>query len=467
MTAAPDVAPVLPARVRRQPIEQARERVLALLTDPAPPLGPSVEPCVCGAPRWEHTGPSRSGKCPRTDCSRYRRDLVDSLVEKALAGMASTFGDDLKAYERRERSKRIKRPEGTLGIGPSDTTSCPRKIEYRERPPADFVPDPEDKRPARIGGMIHRDWQTVSQALYPWRLHEYGVTIPGLDTPNSRVDRYDPVTAVLDDGKTAGNWAWDNLAASGPEEAVWEQVMVYGLALTRMGLPVRTVRLVYIKRENGHDEVFERPYDEEMAQRALDRLLGYAAVLDAGGHLPRGEGRTGPSTDGLCRGCFARTHCWNLTRAAALGRSGESLTILGETPEDAEVEFFAAGVYDAKQRKTAAEKQEKEGLAILEGVAPGTYGAFEVGEGGRWMPDLKRKLAAVEAHYVEPDGTRPPLAEIETPKRRDSWTTVKPVRAAKRAKGKAPTPPPTPDEVLQAAQVEPVIEAASTDEASA
>lgn len=442
-----DPRPVLPLRVARLPIDAARERVLAIMTEPDQPHGPRPETCMCGAPRWEHTGKSFSGKCLRTECQRYRRDVVDVLVEKALTASVMTFGDELREFERRERAKRTRRAEGTLGIGPSDTTSCPRKIEYRERPPADFVPDPEDKRPARIGGMIHRDWQNVSQALYSWRLHEFNVQIPGLDTKNSRVDRYDPVTAVLDDGKTAGNWAWDHLGDEGPDEDVWEQVQIYGLALNRMGLPVRTVRLVYIKRENGHDEIFTRPYDEAVAMRALDRLLGYAATLDAGGHLPRT--RSGPSTDGLCRGCFARSHCWNLPRAKELRRSGESLTVLGEDVDPVEVEFFAAGVYAAEREKAAADLRRKEGLALLEGIAPGPYGAFEVGEGGRWMPDPKKRIAQLEGLFDEPDGKRPALAELpEPPKRRDRWTTVKPVRAAKR---QPKTKPPTPAEILDAA----------------
>lgn len=449
--------PVLPARVRRLPIEEARERVLALMTT-EPVHGPRVEPCVCGAPRWEHTGRSRSGRCPRTGCARYRRDVVDVLVERALSAKVMTFGDELREFERRERAKRTPRAEGTLGIGPSDTANCPRKIEYRERPPEDFVPDPEDKRAARIGGMIHRDWQTVSETLHPWRLHEYVVAVPGLDSKNTRVDRYDPITCTLDDAKTAGDWAWDNLAHSGPDEEVWEQVLIYALALIAMGWPVHEVRLIYIKRDNGHDEIFVRPYDEAAALRALDRLLGYAATLDAGGHLPRT--RSGPSTDPICRGCFARSHCWNLPRARALGRSGESLTILGESVEVAEAEFFAAGVYEAKRAESAAKKAAKEGMAVLDGLPFGQYGAFYYEEAGRWVDDPKRRIEQLEGHYPEPDGTRPPLAELGMPsKRHDTWTKVNPVRAAKRAKGGTAKPPPTQAEVLQAAEVEPVVSA--------
>lgn len=439
--------PVLPPRLRRLPIEQARERVLARLTDSDTPMGPAPEPCVCSAPRWEHTGTSRSGKCPRTGCARYRRDVVDVLVEKALNASEMTFGDELREFERRERAKRTPRAEGTLGIGPSDTANCPKAIEYRERPPEGFKPDPEDKRPARIGAMVHRDWVNVSEVLYPWRLHEYVVQVPGLDSKNTRLDRYDPVTMTLDDGKTAGNWKWDHLGDEGPDEETWEQVYIYALAMIRMGFPVHTVRLVYIKRENGHDEVFARPYDEERAQQALDRLLGYAATLDAGGHLPRT--RSGPSTDGICRGCFARSHCWNIPKAKALGRSPESLTVLGEDVDPVEVEYFAAATYDAKQRKSAAERQEKEGLALLDGVPPDTYGAFEVGESGRWMPDPKKRVAQLEGLFDEPDDARPRLAALpDPPKRRDKWTSVKPVRAAKRP-GKPK--PPTPEEVLASA----------------
>lgn len=409
------VPPPLPAAVRRLPVVEARERLAALLDDPAPPVGPSVEPCVCGAPRWAHTGRARTGRCADTGCARYRRDLVDALVERALTGRAASFGDDLKRFETAQRAKRVRRAEGTLGIGPSDTANCPKAIEFRERPPEDFVRAPEDKRPARIGAMIHRDWITVDRALYPWRLHEYPVPIPGLDSPNIKVDRYDPITGDVDDAKTAGDWMWNHVGVDGPDEEVWEQVLLYAYGLATLGFPVRRVRLIYIKRDNGHDEVFTRPYDEAAALKALNRLLGYAMTLDAGGSLPRS--RSGPSTDPICRGCFARVTCWNMTRAEALGRSPESLTVLGEDIDPAEVEWTLVSYDEARGRESVGKADKAKAKALLDGVPLGQYGEWYLGEtaGGRKV-DHKGRVEQLEAYYDLPDGERPPLTDLLYPK---------------------------------------------------
>jgi hypothetical protein len=135
--------------------------------------------------------------------------------------------------------------------------------------------------------------------------------------------------------------------------------------------------------------------------------------------------------------------------------------VLGEDIDPVEVEYFAAGVYAAKQAKSAAERAEKEGLAILKGLPHAEYGAFSYEPGGRWVTDLKKRAAQLEAHYDEPDETRPPLGTLDVPKRRDSWDTVKPVRAAKR---QPKVKPPTPDEVLASAPDEVVPEPAPQQE---
>lgn len=265
-------------------------------------IGPRLDPCVCGAPRHEHRGRTRQGG-HANGCRRYRLDPAYPLAWAAhLADSRSLYRDALD-YDNLQRAGRPPRAEGEWSLGPSDVTTCPRAIWYRNLPPDDLVTNPTDKHAAVIGGIIHDGYQRAQQELYPWRLFERYVEVPGLDR-EGRYDSFDPITGVLTDIKTAGDWVWDHLAADGPDEDVWEQPQLYGLALTRLGYTVRTVRLVYVERKSGYDEPYERPYDEQAALAALDRLVGYATALDNGEVLPRS--RSGPSTDPICRRyCFA------------------------------------------------------------------------------------------------------------------------------------------------------------------
>ncbi len=253
--------------------------------------------------------------------------------------------------------------------------------------------------------------------------------IPGLDR-ESEFDSYDPITGELEDYKTAGDWRWDVLGQEGPDEEVWGQVMLYALALIAMGRTVRTVKLSYIKRCNGHDETFVRDYDEVAAKAWLDVLLGYATTLDmikdaqdsgadeetlASLALPRKY--LGPSADEMCRRCFARIHCWNMNEAAALGRSPESLTILGEQPDDESVIWAIAEKIEASAEEKAAKDRVTYAKTLLEGVEPGRYGDFEgYRKGGGGGPNYKGRAEQLEEYFDLPEAQRPPLGALEAPK---------------------------------------------------
>lgn len=395
----------------RLPIARARE----ILADGIP-IGPRLHPCVCRAGRHAHAGASGTGGCKATDCRRYRVDLAWDLAYRAQDAQATSLGHSLREADRLERDKHRKanpRKPGEWSIGASDAGTCPRKIQYRNSPPEDFTAAPEDQREARMGSIIHAEAVRRLAVLYPWRLFEQPVKIVGLDR-DSKYDSYDPVTGEVEDIKTAGDWRWDQLGVEGPAEEVWEQVSLYGLALEDEGHPVTTLKVSYIKRCNGHDEVFTRPYERAYAEKARDRLTGYATALDLGLDLPKTG--TGPSNDALCRRCFARLHCWNIEAAASAGRSPESFTVLGANPADEDVIWAIAEKVDAAAERLAAEKREEQAKTLMKGIEPGRYGDYEGYEqsGGGGL-NFKADAANLRELMRLPDGMRPDPDDVPVP----------------------------------------------------
>ena len=366
------------------------------------PIGPRMYPCVCRAGRHAHSGAAHTGGHKPTGCKKYRLDAAYDLAYRALDAQATSLSHALREADRRDRAAHYKanpRVDGEWSIGASDSSTCPRKIQYRNLPPEDLDRAPEDQREARMGTIIHDQVTAKMRALYPWREFGGKVMIPGLDR-ESEFDSYDPITFELEDYKTAGDYKWDRIGDYGPDEETWDQVMLYAYALEAAGRRVKTVKLSYIKRCNGHDEPFIRPYDEAQAKRALDRLLGYATRLDLIHHAQQaGEDTTaldlektgtGPASDEMCRRCFARNHCWNIVRAAELGRSPESVTILGEDPEDESIAWAVGEKVEAAAQRLAAQKAEDAAKALLDGVEAGRYGVYEgYWTGGSSQPDWK------------------------------------------------------------------------------
>lgn len=398
----------------RLPIAEARKIIDAGLIVP----GPRTHPCVCGAGRHEHAGAQGTGACASTGCRRYRVDIAWDLAYRALDAQETSLGHSLREADRIEREKHRKdnpRGEGEWSIGASDAGTCPRKIQYRNAPPEGFEPAPEDQREARMGSIIHAEAVRRLAMLYPWRLFEQPVRVAGLDR-DSKFDSYDPITGEVEDIKTAGDWRWDVLGEKGPEEEVWEQIALYALALEDQGHYVSTLKASYIKRCNGHDEVFTRPYDRAFAEAARDRLLGYATSLDLGIDLPKTG--TGPTDDALCRRCFARNHCWNIPAAEQAGRSPESYTILGADPADDDIIWAISEKVEASRERLAAEKREAAAKNLMEGIEPGRYGEFEgYAQNGGGGDDHKAYAAKLAELFNLPDGMRPPIEAIPMPQK--------------------------------------------------
>lgn len=422
--------------MQRHPVEEARK----ILVEGIAP-GPRTNPCVCGAGQYAHTGKRATGPCKATNCARYRPDRAWVLAYAALDAQDATLGDAMRAADAilyaKHRKARPSEP-GKWRIGVSDVDTCPKAIEYRNRPPEDFVPDWEDKREALVGTIIHEGVEARMRLAYPWRLFEQWIEIPGLDR-DGRYDWYDPIIAQVGDTKTAGDWRWDRVGEHGPDEDTWGKVMLYGLALEEQGYPVETVRLDYIKRANGHDEPFVRPYDRKVAERARDRLLGYATALDLG--LPLERKGEGPDRDPLCKRCFARSHCWSIEKARSVGRSPYSFTILGEDPEtDAIAAAIGRMVAARTVARTAKDDQERE-KDLLDGIEPGRYGDFEgYAKGGGGGADWQRYAQMLADYYDMPEDERPLLSAIEMPQKKRytfvQWGRVRKATLDKEAKAR-------------------------------
>ncbi|MCX5070841.1 hypothetical protein OOJ91_33895 [Micromonospora lupini] len=340
---------------------------------------------------------------------------------------------DVAEHSRAQRAERKAGPGWSIGA--SDAGKCRRSIQYRESPPAGYVPLPEDTRKADVGTAIHEGATIARRARYPWRIYKLALRLPGLDKP-VEIDEYDPITATATDWKTSGDGAWDIIGQQGPWPDNEEQLDLYGLALDLAGYPIRRLRLMYIRRENGEEETFEWLYDRETAEQSLSKLVSVGTALDLGVDLPRD--RPGPSSDRICQLCPARAHCWNLDAAAEAGRSGESYTILGPDPDDPTIEWAAALVAEANAEANAAEKRKKELVPLLEGVRPGEYGDYEVYRGASTSYDHKGANEKMVELWKLPEALRPAADTLPRAERRRTWyTQVRLTRAARRKRKEA------------------------------
>jgi hypothetical protein len=354
---------------------------------------PERIPCRCGAERRDHAGDKAGGAAGR--CRRYQADQVQRRAREALAAMHRGFRDNVRialAQWRHVPRRRVEdfTDDGDPGVRFSDYLKCRAAIGFRLIPPDGFTPDEEPKYEAFMGTMIHEGYSDVIAALYPWRKLDHPVKLAGLNR-YGKADCWDPIVGALEEYKSAGDWRWDETGAEGVANEWLGQAMMYGLALEESGQAVTLVRIVVIRRENGDDAVFEFDWDDEargIAREARDWLLATQQLIDLGIHPERDL--PGPTTSPLCRRCFARSTCWPMERAAALGRTPESLDRLGEVPDPEEVVLVLHDVWEAQRLKKRATDAHSEVKALMGGLAPGEYGEFEIRPGARGGPNHKR-----------------------------------------------------------------------------
>ena len=154
----------------------------------------------------------------------------------------------------------------------------------------------------------------------------------------------------------------------------------------------------------GAEEHFTEPYDPAAGLAALDKLVAVASALEGGLEMPR-DGY-GPN-DWRCKWCPALDHCWNTDRAAQLGRSPVSLTLLGEEVEDPSIVWAGLELLRISAERLALEKAEKRAQELLQGIPPRVYGADRSDGGVELYKDwhtsyaYKGALQDREARYAD------------------------------------------------------------------
>ncbi|MEU7802692.1 hypothetical protein AB0B10_25870 [Micromonospora arborensis] len=396
------------------------------------PIGP--DGCVCGAAKRSHAREDFTGPGP-DGCPGYRPDPAQELAWAAVAADSRLAMADVAEHNSAVRQERA---SGRWQVSPSDVGSCPRRVWYRENPPAGYVPLPQDTRKADAGTAFHAGITEARAALYPWRQHKVRLRVPGLDR-DGEGDEYDPITATLEDWKTAGPTTWAYIGVHGPWEKAWKQAFVYAYALAFAGAVVRRVRIRYIHRETGEEEVFTRAYDEAYALAALGELINLVTMIEAGLE-PIRAGR-GPDVDPLCDRCEARLHCWNIPAAKLAGRTPQTFTVHGPNPEpdDPELLWCIAEAGRARLERLALEKDEKAYKALAD-VDAGVYGEWEVKRGGSSRPQHRQAfdqlVEALRTWEETPADARPPVVSLIPAVRvaRSRKLEIVPVRQASREK---------------------------------
>ena len=392
-------------------------------------------PCSCGAPRTEHAGKSHAGRCAATGCTRYREDRLAGIVARAHAAREDGLDETLRAYDAMTRGKSRRKRAGQVSVRPSDLRSCRKQIEYREAPPEDYVPVETDQHAAWMGGIIHEEVARRRALVYPWRLYEAEVNVPGSDRPY-RYDEYDPITGVLYEIKTAGSWRWDKTEDQGPDEKWIDQAMLYAYLLIQLGYTVTEIVLLVINRENGKSEPYPIPYDEARALATLAWIAKVATEIELGVPQPRDE--PGPSTSKMCAQlCPARRHCWNMDEAEALGRSPENLTILGLSPDEEVIEEHIGSLVAARDARLAAKKEEDALRALLDGVELREYGDYKPTTKRTTSTSYSKYREVVEATWNDPNRPiEPPQPETSTGES-TTWGRIPIKEREKRAKARA------------------------------
>ncbi|MFC5911817.1 PD-(D/E)XK nuclease family protein [Streptacidiphilus monticola] len=221
-------------------------------------------------------------------------------------------------------------------LGASDTT-CQRRAAYRLAGTAPS--DDPDKRAAMLGTYIHEGLLHAARTRFGWlvetsvadhliRGHIDAVQLdeatarllPKRLRPQVPADPADGVT--VEDIKTKSTRVWDRVVRYGATAAELRQLYTYARLLHTAGfedvpgqrhlaklgpVPVRTLRLRFVNRDNGDEVIQEFGYDDWEAEAArwwVERLHDYPTPEDA----PRDF--DGPGLSTVCDHCAFRSLCW-------------------------------------------------------------------------------------------------------------------------------------------------------------
>jgi hypothetical protein len=247
-------------------------------------------------------------------------DVRDSLptltpisdVEQQRGGDPMLLRDELVHVIRTwlgNRPRSLQTSVGPSGLG----TPCARQLGYRLAGVAEIDGRPPGWLPG-IGVAVHDQLERVFRAYnaatgYERYLIETRVevgTVAGRPVFGTS-DLYDQVTATVVDWKIVGKSTLDRARRHGMSAQYRVQAHLYGRGFALRGLPVDTVAICYLPRNEeltGTQYVHE-PYDERIALDAIARADAIATALtltDAATILPQ------LATVDDCRFCPFRRH---------------------------------------------------------------------------------------------------------------------------------------------------------------
>jgi hypothetical protein len=329
--------------------------------------------------------------------------------------LATSLWRAAEAVDRR-RSRSKQRALGVSAVG-----LCRRRAAYvalRVRPS-----DSPDRRKQILGTWIHKGALSALRSEHGafTEVRVNGEAITGrLDAYHAPADLALParrvrdpllgLAGIVEDVKTLGVYAAPDLPHQGPyKEHLW-QVHLYGHLARTYGapghrvlgelgpLPVDMVRVRYIRRDDGAETVFERPYDPQVTDAALswlDQVRSYTNPEQA----PRDH--RGPTTSRICAGCPFVSRCYP---PRPDGRAPESSLVTTH----AQAERILARYHRASQVEAAAKARKAQARALLDATAAGTYGPWALSwRGGKpvKVTDRERLVVALARAGIAPPMT--------------------------------------------------------------
>lgn len=302
-----------------------------------------------------------------------------------------------------------------LRVGPSDYGKCERQVAYRVRG-VEPGPTIEKTRAATMGTLF---WQGLGEFIaktYPDAVVEEHVEIPGLERGGS-IDLRWSLDGVLVDVKTVSERAFDRVVTFGAKPENVGQLETYALAVNRRiardkgpivtgrSVPITTLRLEYVNRDNGDVHPVEWAYDESAARAKVSELANLEQMIDSGFDMPRAEGaRLGAFP---CDWCPFWRFCWDVPEGDAPDDYASR-----ETKTDAQVEsaietYLSAGQVESEAKKTKAAARDR-----LVGIDYAANGYRLSWGGGRitYVDEVDHDALVVQAQLA---GIEVPMRTVE------------------------------------------------------
>jgi hypothetical protein len=252
-------------------------------------------------------------------------------------------------------------------IGMSDLGSCRRKVGYKL---AGTEPvNPSGSVQAAMGSAIHDlIADTIAGLNLPGIVAEQEVRIAGL---LGHFDREED-DLMVDVKTTSSRWL-EHIKLHGPEHGHLWQVSCYAAARILQGSKVKRVRIDYLARDTGEEYQWPSPegapFNPRHVRDAFEWLENVRRTdVDM---LPRDN----DPDSVFCQGCpFGGPDggiCWE-------GYVPERHLRSVQFVEDPDAAKWAEKLWDARERKRAAEKDESEAKQVLDAIRPDGGGRVQV-----------------------------------------------------------------------------------------